>query len=475
MRPDWDSYFLEISRVVAARATCPRKHVGAVVVSPDHQILSTGYNGSPPGADHCDDVGCELKDMGGRQSCVPASTVISKFQTGHYNSRHRTVGYIHGMWNEPLRGRLHEMKIRAVASNGVIVPGLITDIWKVGKRPIVEITTWLGRKVRCTEDQLLLTLEGWCQAASLNGSSVALNGVSIVDDPSWLKSRYEKENLTVDAISTLAGVHRSVVQRRLVKFNIPRRPKPDWSCGGGPGAGWNRGKTHGGSATYKGRNVRASSARSRARRYALADDCVICASVENLQVHHIDGDHLNDDLDNLTTLCVRCHNLAHTPHAKRERIIFDRVVSIESAGVEEVFDLSTSPHHNFIGDGFVLHNCVRTIHAEANAIAQAARNGVRIAGATIYTTASPCYDCGKLIANSGIKKVVFGEKYDSRYGMSGDVMGFLIKCGVVVAGFEIKWRIDGQSNPKPLLSECERLGCTALQHNDKCSKWVLPL
>lgn len=56
-------------------------------------------------------------------------------------------------------------------------------------------------------------------------------------------------------------------------------------------------------------------------------------------------------------------------------------------------------------------SCVRTVHAEANAIAQAAMNGVATKGATIYTTASPCWNCFKLITNSGINKVVFGELY----------------------------------------------------------------
>lgn len=58
-----------------------------------------------------------------------------------------------------------------------------------------------------------------------------------------------------------------------------------------------------------------------------------------------------------------------------------------------------------------MESCVRTVHAEANAIAQAAKNGVAIDGASIYVTASPCWPCFKLIANSGIKKVVFGELY----------------------------------------------------------------
>jgi dCMP deaminase len=56
-------------------------------------------------------------------------------------------------------------------------------------------------------------------------------------------------------------------------------------------------------------------------------------------------------------------------------------------------------------------HCVRTVHAEANAIVQAARNGMRIDGATIYVTASPCWGCFRLIANAGIVRIVFGEFY----------------------------------------------------------------
>ena len=56
-------------------------------------------------------------------------------------------------------------------------------------------------------------------------------------------------------------------------------------------------------------------------------------------------------------------------------------------------------------------HCVRTVHAEANAIAQAAKNGVNVNQAEIYITASPCWTCFKLLANSGIIKVVFGEFY----------------------------------------------------------------
>lgn len=70
-----------------------------------------------------------------------------------------------------------------------------------------------------------------------------------------------------------------------------------------------------------------------------------------------------------------------------------------------------TPHCDEVGHMMEDNHCVRTIHAEANAIVQAARNGVILEGSTIYTTASPCWPCFKLISNSGIKKIVFGEFY----------------------------------------------------------------
>lgn len=51
-RPSWDEYFMQIARVVATRATCPRRSVGAVIVL-DRRILTTGYNGAPRGLSHC--------------------------------------------------------------------------------------------------------------------------------------------------------------------------------------------------------------------------------------------------------------------------------------------------------------------------------------------------------------------------------------------------------------------------------------
>ena len=56
LRPSWDEYFMRIAELVCTRATCDRLHVGAILVR-EKMIVSTGYNGSTKGGEHCDQVG----------------------------------------------------------------------------------------------------------------------------------------------------------------------------------------------------------------------------------------------------------------------------------------------------------------------------------------------------------------------------------------------------------------------------------
>jgi dCMP deaminase len=71
-RPSWDTYFMEIAHLVATRATCPRRSVGAVIVK-DRRILATGYNGSPSGISHCPEAGTTTDWPGG---CLRAGHCI---------------------------------------------------------------------------------------------------------------------------------------------------------------------------------------------------------------------------------------------------------------------------------------------------------------------------------------------------------------------------------------------------------------
>ncbi len=62
-------------------------------------------------------------------------------------------------------------------------------------------------------------------------------------------------------------------------------------------------------------------------------------------------------------------------------------------------------------DGSTSQHCVRTTHAEQNAICQAAKLGISINKGTLYCTMTPCYTCAKMIINAGIKRVVCEKKY----------------------------------------------------------------
>lgn len=69
-KQSWDQYFMDIANTVSSRATCDRLHVGCVIVK-DKRIVSTGYNGSISGSEHCDDVG-HLMHEGGCKRTIHA-------------------------------------------------------------------------------------------------------------------------------------------------------------------------------------------------------------------------------------------------------------------------------------------------------------------------------------------------------------------------------------------------------------------
>jgi dCMP deaminase len=69
------------------------------------------------------------------------------------------------------------------------------------------------------------------------------------------------------------------------------------------------------------------------------------------------------------------------------------------------------PHCDEIGHLMVDGHCVRTVHAEANAIIQAALHGVSTKGATCYVNYFPCLLCTKMLINAGIIRIVYDEEY----------------------------------------------------------------
>ncbi|MFC1859408.1 cytidine/deoxycytidylate deaminase family protein [Thermodesulfobacteriota bacterium] len=93
-RPSWETYFMDITLLVAKRSTCRRRAVGAVVVK-DKRVLTTGYNGAPAGIRHCLDIGCLREDL--------------KIESGQ---RHELCRGIHAEQNAIIQAAFHGVSIR---------------------------------------------------------------------------------------------------------------------------------------------------------------------------------------------------------------------------------------------------------------------------------------------------------------------------------------------------------------------------
>ena len=81
------------------------------------------------------------------------------------------------------------------------------------------------------------------------------------------------------------------------------------------------------------------------------------------------------------------------------------------AGVQHCDEAGHEMHTVIHEDGSQSKHCIRTTHAEQNAIANAAREGVPVNGATLYCHMTPCYTCAKILINSGIVRVVSAKDY----------------------------------------------------------------
>lgn len=92
-RPAWDDYFLDIVGLVAKRATCLRRSVGAALVR-DRRILATGYNGAPSGLRHCLEIGCFRE-----QNRIPSG------------ERHELCRGLHAEQNAIIQAALHGVSV----------------------------------------------------------------------------------------------------------------------------------------------------------------------------------------------------------------------------------------------------------------------------------------------------------------------------------------------------------------------------
>ena len=95
----------------------------------------------------------------------------------------------------------------------------------------------------------------------------------------------------------------------------------------------------------------------------------------------------------------------------RERNILTTGYNGSPAGMPHCTEVGCLIYKSTTPTGEAEENCYRTIHAEINAIAQAAKNGTNISGADIYVTHTPCIHCLKVLVNTGIRRIFYEKAY----------------------------------------------------------------
>jgi len=301
--------------------------------------------------------------------CVAGDTVLTT--TNPHNKM--TVADLFSNKEASANGAWKRMRIRQLnEKTGELEYAGVEDVFKIGKKHTLKLTTKLGYSLVVTDDHEIYTRDGYVKAKDVSLSSdLAVNGTTLLyQNESWLRNQYISLNKTAVQIANEFGFNVSTIKKWVRKFAFPVKPASYWNKGRKP---WNKGMDESDprvakqtaalrehhwdrgrvSVPVSGRVVKPS-----VRTYhKLVDDaCAICGATTTLQVHHVDEDRDNNSSENLLTVCAACHQRVHSKNL--EVVHYDRVISIEDAGIVEVYDISmASEFHNFVANGVVVHNC----------------------------------------------------------------------------------------------------------------------
>ncbi len=250
-----------------------------------------------------------------------------------------------------------------------------------GKATTFEITTKTFKKIRATPEHEFLTKEGWVKLKDLRpGVEIAIQGERQLTD------RKKKTN-------TGSGAH-------------------NWNNYGKEGKEFLNGDRGN-------------------RKKVLARDpvCARCNEAETQEVHHKNADHKDNRMENLIGVCRKCHKMYHRemgvvprPFDKGYALGWDEIETIWDWGEEDVYDISMpAPHHNFVSNGIVVHNCFNLSHALAYGLVSyyccwlKAHYPLEFAAATLSYTDSPETQIKMLreMANEGVEYLPADIDYSS--------------------------------------------------------------
>ena len=238
----------------------------------------------------------------------------------------------------------------------------VKDVTLTGERPCILLRTKLGYELICTPDHAVLTPNGYIDAGKLTvGAKVYVNGTDdLYKNYQWLYNQSITLNKTFVEISNEFGFNVNTIKKWARKLGIPRKGTGYFHIGHVP---WNKGI----SDDRQSSALRRYHHCGRRKEGLMKQDtvnywkhrkpyCEICGSSENLEVHHIDFNHGNNDVSNLITACESCHRRIHSQNL--QTAYADEIVEICDAGVRTVYDIEMdSDSHNFVANGVIVHNC----------------------------------------------------------------------------------------------------------------------
>lgn len=132
VRPSWDEWGLELAETVARRADCTRRRIGAVLMTPDHSIVATGYNGARPGAPGCLTAGACPR---GRSNVSPGSS---------YDTGEGACIALHAEQNALLRATWQDM----LASTLFVTDEPCDGCWRMISGTPIDRVVWPGNARR---------------------------------------------------------------------------------------------------------------------------------------------------------------------------------------------------------------------------------------------------------------------------------------------------------------------------------------
>ena len=259
-----------------------------------------------------------------------------------------------------------------------LIGNKIKNVYKTGKKEVYKVTTNLGYEIKTTLEHRFYTDNGWKRLKELSiGDEVYTNGELAYRNKEWLNRKYNIENLRQEDIAKLCRVSKHTIRAWVKKFNL-QKANSEWNIGRVP---TNKGKnkynypplmetskkmkgrcTHfigygEDNPAWKGDDISIRGGYARVHRnYDKTGVCEICGKNAKTEIHHKDTNPKNNSPENLMELCVSCHKAEHKG-AVVKVIRKDTIKSIERVGLEETYDIEMeAPHHNFIGNGFVVHN-----------------------------------------------------------------------------------------------------------------------